>query len=237
MSDAKTRISIEGSKKVLLFYLKFLNEFKWRSFLLIFSGFLLRGISIFIFVLILKIFMTIIDPNASLETLNNFLTNNFNYTVNEDTMLLSLLGGLTGLIVFQLIIGMINLALSVGARAKLVEYCLRNPLNVHRDTHLHIAIDHIPPGYDAIIKSSEILFFYVILFICIFYMSPLMGLAVLISVPLVLVLLLIKGRKEVFITQEFRELRKNYLPDSGSEDLTKLIHVSCLLYTSPSPRD
>lgn len=234
MPDIKTKISLEDSKKVLKLYLKILDKFRWWSLSAIFSGFLLRGISIVIFVLILRIFMNIIEPVAGLESINKLLIEYFQTTIDERTMVLSLLSVLTGLVIVQFLIGKINLYVTLTARAQLLEFCLTHPFNDHRDTHLHISIDHIPPGYDAVIKSSEILLFYAVLLICIFYMSPLMGLAVLVSVPLVLAILLLKGRKEVFVVQDFREVRKNYQSENDTDSLNSLISLSNQSFSFPT---
>ena len=233
MPSPKKRLSIQDSKKVLALYKEIVIRFKWHSFWLVISGFALRAISIIIFVLILRIFMSIIEPSAGLQSINKLLLEYFGTTTTEKTMLLCLLGGLSGFILIQYMIGKLNLWLALTARRKILNFYLTHPLNEHRETHLHICIDHIPPGYDAVIKSLEILLFYIILLICIFYMSPLMGLAVLVAVPTVLGILLMKGRKEVFVVQEYRDARKTFQSDNDPNSLQKVIELSNQSFSYP----
>lgn len=177
--------------------------------------------------------MNIIEPEASLNSINQLLELHFNTTTDEKTMLLALLGGLTALIIIQFVIGWINLWLTIDVRTKVLSFCLANEFSDHRATHLHIAIDHIPPGFDALIKSFEILLFYAVLLLCIFYMSFLMGLAVLFAVPAVLAILLIKGRKEVFVTQDFRSARKELQDNDDQANVKKVISLSNQSFSYP----
>lgn len=200
---------------------------------MIVTGFLLRGLSILIFVLVLRIFLNIMEPTSGLDSINGFLLEHYETQIDEKIMLTLLLGGLTSLILIQFVLGKINLWITLSTRERVLTILINNSMNDHRETHLHVSIDHIPPGYDAIIKSSEILLFYGVLLLCIFYMSPLMGMIILVAVPLVLGLLLIKGRKEVFVTQEFREVRKRYQETNCEQDLEKMISLSNQSFSFP----
>ncbi len=200
---------------------------------MVLTGLGLRGLSIFIFVLVLRIFMNVIEPTTGLESLNRHLAEFDIKQINETMMLKVLLGGLTTLILFQFILGKINLWMTLSTRKLVLTFLLKNPLNSHRETHLHISIDHFPAGFDALIKSLEILMFYTILLICIFYMSPIMGGAVITAVPIVLCILLIIGRKEVFVTQDFREARKTYQNNDTDKNMNKLITLSNKSFAFP----
>ena len=52
-----------------------------------------------------------------------------------------------------------------------------------------------------------------------------MGFAVLLVVPVVLALLIIKGRKEIFAIKDYRSARKNYESNYKREDVDQLIEV------------
>ncbi len=63
------------------------------------------------------------------------------------------------LMVLQFAINKLNLYLFLKLRAALLSFILMRKLNDHVLVHLNICLDKVPQGYDAVIKSSEILLF------------------------------------------------------------------------------
>lgn len=218
-------LSLEDTLKVLSFYFSILKHFRWRSVWLIFTGFCLRAITILVFVVALRVFIQIVSPTTRLESIDGFLSQYEIHALASLSTFETLLGGLTALIFIQFIIGKINLSATLSTRKKLLSFALTNPMNNRHKTQTHITLDHIPSGFDGIVKSAEILLFYIVILAFIFFTSPLMGFAVLLVVPVVLALLIIKGRKEIFAIKDYRSARKNYESNYKREDVDQLIEV------------
>jgi len=81
-------------------------------------------------------------------------------------------------------------------------------LNEHGRLNLQLCLNHLPHDYDALIKSSKISLFYIMLFITIFIISSLAALLIII-VSLLTCLLVIKNRKEVYAINKFRNHQKD----------------------------
>jgi len=91
-------------------------------------------------------------------------------------------------------------------------------------TYLDMCLNELPQGYDAVLKCCEILLFYLVLFVIIFLISPFAALLTLIAVPLLILLLVIKNRKEVHVTHELRDNRRKIR--EGGDDYETVISLS-----------
>ena len=223
------KISIDGSIAVLRLYWQILKHFPLSSCFLIFAGFVSRVFSILVFVLILKVFLSILDASSPIfEVLRSYLFR-FSIEVNTDSIPIFLVLILTFVIFFQFILNKLCLKQFVRTRNDIADHLLARQLNPNIKVHLHIAFDHILTGYDSFIKSCEILLFYFFLFLAILYLNWLLGLLVLISVPLLVVVLVLKGRKQVFLLQEARKARENYR--SIEEEVQPIVEITNEHYT------
>ncbi len=203
-SGVSDRIGFLESRKVLVFYYRLMVRDFAFSLLIILTGLIGRVLNLVVFMLIVKVFLSVVNPQSSVEMVNRILLRVTDYQLESLAMLQLMLVILTVLIFVQYFISEFNLKLFLARRTILVNYALASSLNDHQSTHLHLCLDHLPPGYDAILKCCEIILFYMILFVAIFFVSPFAALLTITIVPMLIVLLVIKNRKEVHSINEFR---------------------------------
>lgn len=201
---------LDASKawKLLLFYFRLMAVYPQRSIIAVLSGFCYRVLNIGIFVLILKIFLMIIDPSSALELLNKIAPNSSLNIDDPQLVAASLLGFLALIIVIHFIVGKINLAMLRFIRHQLQ---LKGPqLALHENlaNRRNISLDQLPIGFESIVKVSEILLFFVFVMTTIFWMNVFLGMLVILTVPVFVAFLVIRGREEIFVLTELRESRQ-----------------------------
>lgn len=218
--------------RLIFFYYRILGCFPALSAAIVLSGFIYRMLNVAIFVLIMKIFLIVIDPNAVLpliEKLADLLP--FEFQVDLEQLPIVLLIALSVIIVIHFIVGKLNLFWMLKARKELQ---LKGPaLDLHPNlaNKRNICLDQLPAGLDAIVKISEIIIFFVFVISTILYMVPLLGLLVLVSTPLLISYLILKSRESAFLITEIRESRKN-IGQLSFEDYQKPVEQSNLIFSS-----
>lgn len=215
-------ISLDGTRRVFRFYRILLALRPLSAVMLVLSGLATRVLSVGVFVLIVKVFLTILDPNSSAVVVNAFINDYFEYEVHQDVMIRAMLIGLSALLCCQYFISKFNLWLFLKTKEKIVHSVLKTPLNEHKATHIHICLDYIPMGLDGALKCIEICLFYGLLVMGIFVINPLLGMLLLIVAPLLLMILVMNGRKEVYVVREIRELRQQVNEPEEAEEVIKL---------------
>lgn len=203
-----SRPQLSESLTILKFYCSLIRQKAILSIVVVFLGFVTRALTVVVFIFVLKVFLSILEPETSVKAANGFLLNFLGFELDQQQVLAGLVGVLSVLVLFQFVISKLNLHLFLRLRASLLSLILKRKLNDHVLIHLNICLDKIPQGIDAIIKSSEILFFYFILLTVIFYLSPLAGLLVLLIVPGIVIAMLLNGRKEVHVQAAMQAKRK-----------------------------
>lgn len=98
-------------------------------------------------------------------------------------MLWAVVVALAGMVVFQYLFNLLYTAAFIKNRMALIKDIIDKPLASNTEFHIHVCLDRIPAGYEAIIKTSEISLFYISLLIGIILVSP--------AIALTLVLLLV----------------------------------------------
>jgi len=205
---AISKLNLQEPLKAVEFYLRILLIKKYLALAVIFIGIVVRFLSVFIFALTLKVFLTIIDPGVLLDTFNQLLYHYAGFTLNAAKFQIVLILILFSLICFQFLLNKLYLRQYLILRRHLVEWLLDRPLNDNTNMHLHICLDKFPMGFDSIIKSLEILVFYFFLLIGIFFISFLAGFLVILVVPVIILVMVVKSRKEIFVQQEMHNMRK-----------------------------
>jgi len=218
------RPQLSQSYAILTFYFQLLKQRLLFSILVIFLGFVGRALTVVVFVLVLKVFLSILEPESSVAITNHFLLDTLGFELEQQQVLMGLVSVLSVLIMFQFLINKLNLFLFLKLRAALLSFVLESKLNNHTLTHLNICLDKIPQGFDAVVKSSEIVLFYSVLLSAIFYLSPLTGFLVLFIVPSIVFIMLIKGRKEVHVQAEMHAKRKEI--KSLDDDIDAFLHLN-----------
>lgn len=226
------RFDYQKPLKLIFFYYRILGCFPVLSSAIILSGFVYRILNIAIFVLIMKIFLIVIDPEAVLplvEKMTSLLP--FEVKINLEQLPIVLLGVLAGIIVVHFIIGRLNLSWMLKARKKLQ---VKGPtLDLHKNlaNKRNMCLDQLPVGLDAIVKISEILIFFVFVISAILYMAPVVGILVFISTPLLISYLILKSRENAFLIIELRESRQK-IGRLSEEEYLKPVSQSNLLFSS-----
>ncbi len=214
----------EGLLGILGFYLRLLPLEPLRSFLLITTGVLVRSISVIVFVLTFKVFLSVIQPESVRYLLDLFIESGFDLDVvrfNLFFVIYFLVGTLFALIVVQFLLNKVYSHLFLSMRTRLMRSLVVAPITSNEKLNLHICLDHFPIGFDGIIKTSEIIVFYFFLIAGIFYLNIYAGLLVLILLPFIIVIIVIKGRKEVHVRQEMVQSRKKIL--STNDDISSFV--------------
>lgn len=207
----RSKFNTRESLGAVKFYACLLSREPLPAFLLIATGVLVRFMTVFVFVLTFKVFLTIIDPNVSLVVANTFIHDVIGRNVSATEFQLALISTLLFLIGIQFALNKIYVNQYLKLRHRIVTRLLKKPLNDHRPTHLHICLDKFPQGYEGLVKSLEILVFYFFLMIGIFFINAFAGLLVVTVVPAMIVLMLIKSRKEIHVQKEMQSARKKVL--------------------------
>ena len=222
--EGNRRFDVQGSKKVFTFYYHILRGDLGFSVLIVLTGLFARFLSLGLFMLIIKVFLSVMNPKTSVEMVNSILLRFTDYQLNSTFMLQLMLGALILLIVIQYLVAKYNLNLFLARRKYLINHALNSKLSEDAKTHLQLCLDHLPQGYDGILKCGEILLFYLVLFTVIFFISPLGALFTIAIVPFLILLLVIKNRKEIYIMNEARQHRHRVMNMEG--DVKKAVILS-----------
>ena len=218
------KFDFHGSKKVFAFYCRLLRSDFWFSILIVLTGLFTRFLSLGLFMLMIKVFLSVVNPKTSTEMINRILLRFSDYQMGSVLMLKLMLGTLVLLILVQYLVSKWNLNLFLARRKAMINYALNSKLNEHEKTHLQLCLDHLPKGYGGVLKCCEILSFYLILFAVIFAISPIGALFTIAIVPFLIALLVIKNRKEIHAINESRLHRKKVTSMDG--DLKKVVELS-----------
>ena len=211
-------IEFRGIQDILRFYIRLLSIMPLFSGLVIGTGVLLRFLTIAVFVLTFKVFLSIVQPDSVASIVDIISNQLINREVQISDLLVAMVSSLLLLIILQFLLNKIYLAIYLSLRTKLTQWLLPRSLSTSEEMHLHICLDKFPIGFDGIIKSCEIIVFYMFLITGIFYLNLFAGLLVLISVPFIIALILIKGRKEVHVLKDLSDYRKKIV-DSDDDFL------------------
>lgn len=200
------------------FYMKLFNFFGLKAFMLVFFGFIYRGLQVVIFILVLKIFLIIISGSIDLGLPASL---NLNGT-NLEYPLMILIVALSFIL---FIIGNIQTSISNSIKKILMEkFCEILSLGDAVQSK-NFAFDQIPIGFDSIVKCYEILLFFVFLLLIIAFISPLLFVFVLVAIPCFAALLVFKSRKEVFIREEYRAKRLG-IAHKTDDEITEIIALN-----------
>lgn len=203
------RHSLEDPLRVLRFYSRLLRSYPALSLFVIVVGFLVRGVSVVVFVLTLKVFISILDPDAALNVINQVLVQQGWSPLTTNGLVSVMVGALSILICSQFALNKIGAYSFLHLRSKILNRLLESPINQDARVHFNICLDRVPLGLEAVVKVCEILLFYVVLIANIFFWSVLSGVLVLIIVPIIIFLMLAKGRKEVHLTVNMQQERRD----------------------------
>lgn len=207
----RSKLNLRESFGAIKFHVRLLVREPLLLFSLITSGVLVRFMTVFVFVLIFKVFLTIIDPNVSLVVVNKFLYDILGRIISASEFQLALILTLLFMICVQFLLNKLYLRQYLNLRSAITSWLLKKNLNDHQSMHLHICLDKFPQGFEGIVKSAEILVFYFFLLIGIFFINVLAGFLVVIVVPLMIALMLIKSRKEIHVQKEMQDARRRAL--------------------------
>ena len=216
-------IGILTLRKVANYYYSSLAGHHFLFVLVTFLGFVSRLLSILNFALIIKIFLSMFDPDAAVELLNNFLSKLYLEPITTSNLTTYLMIILVTFIFVQFVISKINLLMFRHLRAAVIsEICERSVAEPPSQRN-YFLYDNYLYGFEALVRSFEILLFYLFLLIFIFSVNLMMGIAVIIFVPALVSLLVFRNRKEAFVQNAIHESReKSIEPDS--DPLLPLVH-------------
>ena len=203
-----------ASIRVLKFYLAVCKQYLLTTVILVVVGFVSRVLSILQFVLVIKVFLSIFDPSLAANIIG-MLVKVLGIDVvdlQHDFIIKSLFAVLGAIVCFQFFLARFHLSILCVFKENAVLDLLNLPLNKDAAQNIHLCIDQIQHGLEAIIRSGEIIIFYLVLMLVIFYFSPLLAVLVVIFVPPLFTLLVLKNRKEVHLQSQIVETRKASSP-------------------------
>jgi len=209
------KFNVQDTLKVLNFYRLIVVKDLMYSLIIVLSGLASRGLSICIFMVIVKVFLGLFSPEASLDLINQALLFVSSFQMTEQQMLSSMIGLLLLLVVLQNLFSRVNLFVFTQRRRHHIKSLIKKGLNDDMKTNYHLCLDHFPHGYDATLKCCEISLFFLLLLIIILVISPLAGLLVFLIIPLLIGVLVIKNKAEIYTVKELRECREGF--NIGSE--------------------
>lgn len=191
-----------------MFYLKLLNVKPFQSAIVVSLGVISRMLTVTVFVLTFKVFLSIVQPESA-EFVVSLLPPNLAALIpNGSGVLYVFLSLLFALVLAQLLFNKLYLMTFVALRTSLMGWLFRRPLCSALSTHIHISLDKFPLGFDGVIKSCEIIIFYLFLVSVILILNVFTGLLVIACVPMMLAIIIVKGRKEIYIQKDMNESRK-----------------------------
>ena len=202
-------ISTHALKKVARYYSTSLESKQLLFVFVSFLGFLRRLVSIANFALMIKIFLTMFNPNASVALINEFLVKLQQPTISAENLTTYLILILLTSILLQFTLNKVNLILFLRLRRAVISRLSQTSNATLGQNHLSFIYDHYIHGFEALVRSFEILIFYAFLLIFIFTVNTTIGLAVIILVPILVGLLVFKNRKEAFVQTAIRQARKH----------------------------
>jgi hypothetical protein len=218
MNNKRRSVRVNDSMMIIKFYYSLLYKKPYTSLLVIVLGFFARAVSVLVFMMTLKVFLSILDPATVVQLLDRYISVYFDISLSVSGLLNLLVVGLAALVMLQLTLNKIYVSLFLHLRAALQKVILDRRLNEDFLTHVHVCIDKFPQGYEAVVKASEILLFYFFLLLGIFYLSKLAALLLLIIVPIIVLIIVIKGRKEVHVQMDIRDKRKDLVDEDSDYD-------------------
>jgi hypothetical protein len=155
------------------------------------------------------------DPVSAVTLINNFLDKVYLDPITAANLTTYLIIILLMFIFIQFLISKINLLMFRYLRHDVISDLCQRPMMDSASQKNSFIYDHYLYGFEALMRSFEILMFYVFLLIFIFSVNPIMGLAVIVLVPMLVGLLVFKNRKEAFVQNAIHESReKSVEPDS-----------------------
>lgn len=211
----RSKLNTRESLGAIKFYVCLLIREPLLSMMLITTGVVVRFMTVFVFVLTFKVFLTIIDPSVSLDVVNKLIRNFLGRDISASELQFWLILALLFFICVQFAFNKIYLKQYLSLRRLIVNWLLKKDLNDHRPMHLHICLDKFPMGFEGVVKSTEILVFYLFLLIGIFIINSLAGLLVVIVVPIMIFVMLVKSRKEIHVQKEMQAARSKSLEEEG----------------------
>lgn len=158
-----------------------------------------------------------LDPQSAVNLINDFLR-----TISVDILTTSnlsdyLISILFVFILLQFCISKVNLILLRKLRNSVMTELFERLSSLSITRRNNVLYDYYLHGYEAIIKSFEIVLFYIFLLIYIFTMSIVMGWTVIVLVPILVGLLVFRNRKEAFVQDNIRESREESSKNSDNQ--------------------
>lgn len=204
-----SRFDYKKPLRLIQFYYRILGCYPLHSSVIVATGFIYRILNISVFVLIMKIFLIVINPESSLNIVNQAISYlPFTLKIDINQIPLIFLLALTFIIILHFIVGKINLSWMLEVRRMLQIDGERLELHENLANRRNMCLDQLPAGYEATIKISEIMMFFFCVLIAIFYMKPLLGILVFVCIPAFVSYLVLKSRENVFSITKFRESRQ-----------------------------
>lgn len=200
--------SIHALKTVLDYYFVSMHGYLIRVFLISILGLTLRLLSILTFALIIKIFLSMFDQEATTLLVNNILAKlSFAAAAPSDLWfyLVLPLAVFTGV---QYFLGKFYLLLFRNVRGQLMIKMLTSDSHASLHDKASFVYDYFLHGFEALIKSLEIILFYLILILFIFIVNFTMGVSVVILVPILVFVLVFRDRKEAFVQDAIKISRE-----------------------------
>ena len=195
---------------IFMFYISLARNFFYESATIVVSGMLNRVFDILTFVLIIKTFVTLIDPGtfeSQIEKLEDML--GFNLFVPDMSISASLIIIVILVVLSNYVVGVIGLKILMRVRTKLQ---INGPkLNIFDDEYQNrqFSIHHLPDGYESITKIIQICFFFLGLIPFIFYLNVLVGVMIALSVPIFTLIVIIHQRKIFQLRLDAQKSKEN----------------------------
>ena len=195
---------------IFIFYISLARNFFYESATVVFSGMLNRVFDILTFVLIIKTFVTLIDPGtfeSQIEKLEEML--GFNLLMPNMSISATLIVIVIVVVLTNYIVGVVGLKILMRVRRKLQ---INGPkLNIFDNEYQNrqFSIHHLPDGYESITKIVQICFFFLALIPIVFYLNLLVGAMIALSVPIFTLIVIFHQRRIFQLRLDAQKSKEN----------------------------
>ncbi len=190
------------------FYLCLLRLYKLESVLLLLSGLFYRLLNLVVFILIIKVFLVVIEPSISIPKIKYIFSSISSYSlanVDDKGIILILLVVLQIAISVHFCIGRINLKMFLRAKRLIGLELGGIPVDETLAKRRLLILETIPLGYENVIKIGEIVFFFILMLVLVFWLNVLVGLSVMFMIPFFMFYMMLKGKRDLVLTNEYRD--------------------------------
>lgn len=208
-----------------IFYYRLLWLSPLQSATVIISGFIYRVLNIMIFAVVIKIFLLIVSPASIVPAINQLSSQIGMPPVSPDGLFYLPIAGLTGIVLFQFCVGKLHLKSRSSLISALQFQYAANQTTVAIGRTRHILVGLLPNGLEGITRVSEILLFYLCIFIVLTWANPLIAVIILVAVPPLVFFLIRKKRANTVKNVEMAAFKKN-LGNTDDADFQRFMHRS-----------